>query len=100
MAHCLLRENGNEVGRMRSVIPYIFTIQHRMNPLHVYCRFMEKGHRHDASLFYCRVYEITVFSWMRRILRGALVVAHVWSQTDDGALKTHCANKPRRKAEP
>ena len=61
---------------MRSVIPCIFRIQHRMNPLHLYCRCMERGYRRGSSLFYCRVYEVTVFSWMRRILRGALLIAH------------------------
>lgn len=60
---------------MRGVIPRIFEIQHRMNPLHLYCRCMERGYGRGSSLFYCRIYEVTVFSWMRRILRGALLIA-------------------------
>ena len=100
LAHCLLTEDGNEVGRMRSVIPYIFAIQHRMNPLHVYCRFRDSGYRRGASVFYCRVYEIIVFSWVRIVLHGVLIVARRWNRTDQRPLWTHCATGSRREDKP
>ena len=62
---------------MGNIISSIFAIQHYMNPLHVYCRFMKKGYRHGTSVFCCKAYEITIFFWMRRVLRFVLIVAHV-----------------------
>ncbi|MCF8061003.1 MAG: hypothetical protein K9M82_00665 [Deltaproteobacteria bacterium] len=85
---------------MRDVIPCIFAIQHRMNPLHVYCRFMERGYRHGTTVFYCKVYEITVFSWMRRVLRYALVVACACSSTREEPLPSRLGQTSRRTGNP
>lgn len=84
---------------MRSVIPRILAMQHRMNPLHVYCRFVERGYRRDASVFYCRVYEITVFSWMSRILRGGLFVACGCRRAGRGTLLSYSSPPRDRKPE-
>ena len=40
------------------------SIQHRINPLHVYCRLVEKGIDKPFSLSICRYYEKLVFSWL------------------------------------
>jgi len=64
---------------MPSAARYIFAMQHRLNPLHVYCRFMDRGYGRDTSSCWCRIYEIAVFSWLSRILRGALLLALVTS---------------------
>jgi hypothetical protein len=60
---------------MRGVITSIFALQHRMNPLHLYCRCMERGYRRGVSFFYCRAYEVTVFFFVRKILRGMLMLS-------------------------
>ncbi len=70
---------------MRGVIPSIFALQHRMNPLHLYCRCMERGYRHGVSFFYCRVYEVTVFFFVRRVLRGILRLSNAWDGEDRGS---------------
>jgi hypothetical protein len=39
-------------------------IQHRFNPLHVYCRLVERGWNKKSSLSACRYYEIFIYSWL------------------------------------
>ncbi|HID29311.1 MAG TPA: PEP-CTERM sorting domain-containing protein [Desulfobacterales bacterium] len=40
----------------------ILNIQHRLNPLHVYCRLVERGLSKKSSLSICRYYEILIYS--------------------------------------
>ena len=40
----------------------ILNIQHRFNPLHVYCRLVERGLNKRFSLSICRYYEILICS--------------------------------------
>ena len=42
----------------------LFKIQHGFNPLHVYCRLMERGLGKGLSLSICRYYEVLVYSWL------------------------------------
>lgn len=72
---------------MQAVIRGIFAIQHRMNPLHVYCRFMDKGYARQTSFCCCRLYEIAVFSWVRRILSACLLLAFVSRTSRPEALR-------------
>ena len=37
-------------------------IQHCLNPLHVYCRLVERGLNKKSSLSICRCYEILIYS--------------------------------------
>ncbi|NVM20875.1 MAG: hypothetical protein HWN68_03730 [Desulfobacterales bacterium] len=46
----------------------LFGIQHRINPLHVYCRLVERGMNKPISLSISRYYEILVFSWLNWLL--------------------------------
>lgn len=39
-------------------------IQHRLNPLHVYCRLIEIGMSKRFSFSVCKYYEILVYSWL------------------------------------
>ena len=42
----------------------MLNIQHRFNPLHVYCRLMERGLNKKFSLSICRYYEILIYNWL------------------------------------
>ena len=44
-------------------------IQHRLNPLHVYCRCLDKGLGKRLSVNICKFYEILIFVWVTRILK-------------------------------
>ena len=70
---------------MQPVIRSIFAIQHRMNPLHVYCRFMDRGYARKTSVCCCRLYEFAVFSWVRRLLSACLFLVFICSSTDSQA---------------
>lgn len=54
----------------------ILNIQHRMNPLHIYCRLVEGGLDRRVSLVFCRSYELLVFFWLKRVLK-TLMYLHV-----------------------
>ena len=42
----------------------MLTIQHRLNPLHVYCRLVDKGLSKNLSMSVCKYYEILIYSWL------------------------------------
>lgn len=42
----------------------LLNIQHRFNPLHVYCRLVERGINKRLSIFLCKYYEIIIYSWI------------------------------------
>ena len=50
---------------MKSAVKMMMlNIQHRFNPLHVYCRLAERGLDKKSSLSICRYYEILIYSWL------------------------------------
>ena len=42
----------------------ILSIQHLLNPLHVYCRLVDSGLNKRFSFSICRYYEILIYSWL------------------------------------
>lgn len=48
----------------------ILTLQHRLNPLHVYCRFMDRGLSKGKSTLLCRCYEVLVFVWLSYLMKA------------------------------
>ena len=42
----------------------MLSVQHRFNPLHVYCRLVDRGLNKRFSLSVCRYYEILIYSWL------------------------------------
>jgi len=52
----------------------ILNIQHRFNPLHVYCRLVESGLNKRLSISICRYYEIIVYNWLVWL---TIVVMHI-----------------------
>ncbi|MFO7460085.1 MAG: hypothetical protein R6X07_05620 [Desulfatiglandales bacterium] len=47
----------------------LLNIQHRFNPLHLYCRFVQKGLTRETSMMICRAYEVLVFFWMSYLIK-------------------------------
>ena len=47
-----------------TLVDKILNIQHHLNPLHVYCRLVEKGWSKRVSISICRYYEILIYSWL------------------------------------
>ena len=43
----------------------MLTIQHRLNPLHMYCRLVDTGLKKRPSILVCKYYEILMYSWLR-----------------------------------
>ena len=54
-----------EIGKFLS-------IQHRLNPLHVYCRFLDRGLSKKLSFSLCRSYEVLVFIWVSFFIKTAV----------------------------
>jgi len=43
------------------MLQLIFDIQHLLNPLHVYCRLIEKGFSKEDSIIFAKLYEEVVY---------------------------------------
>lgn len=53
----------------RSLGYYGEVCQHRFNPLHVYCRVVERGANKRVSLVVCWLYEMFIYSWLSWIFK-------------------------------
>jgi hypothetical protein len=42
----------------------ILNIQHSLNPLHVYCRLVERGLNKRLSISMCKYYQTLIYSWL------------------------------------
>jgi hypothetical protein len=42
----------------------ILDFQHKVNPLHIYCRLLDKGFAPRISLRLSRCYEILIYKWL------------------------------------
>ena len=51
------------------MIRILLTLQHRLNPLHVYSRFMDRGLGKRLSFVLCKYYEILIFAWMSYLIK-------------------------------
>ena len=62
------RDNGLVIGP-ESMVGKILSFQHRLNPLHVYCRFLDRGISKRSSALICRYYETLIFTWISFIIK-------------------------------
>jgi hypothetical protein len=46
------------------MVKMMLNIQHRFNPLHVYCRLVERGVNKKSSLSICKYYEMLIYNWL------------------------------------
>jgi hypothetical protein len=49
-------------------------IQHRLNPLHVYCRLLERGLGRRISTSIGKSYEALVFIWLSWIIKTVICI--------------------------
>ena len=50
----------------------LLAIQHRMNPLHVYCRLLERGFGRRISTSLGKSYEALIFIWLSWIIKTVM----------------------------
>ena len=48
------------------------SIQHRLNPLHLYCRFLDRGLSKRLSVSLCKSYEVLIFIWVSLFIKTAI----------------------------
>jgi hypothetical protein len=53
-----------KVREEHTLLERFLDIQHRYNPLHVYCRLLDKGMSKRVSISICKYYEILIYSWL------------------------------------
>jgi len=51
------------------MVERFLSIQHRLNPLHVYCRLLDRGLRKGLSIIICKSYEIAIYVWISWIIK-------------------------------
>ncbi len=49
---------------MDMLLDNLLSIQHRLNPLHVHCRLVEKGVNNGLSVTICKWYGILIYRWL------------------------------------
>ena len=59
----------------------ILNVQHRLNPLHVYCRLVERGLNTRISALMCKWYEILIYSWLGWLTTFAVQVCRLVKPT-------------------
>ena len=47
-------------------------VQHYLNPLHVYCRLLDRGLHKNVSILFCKYYEILIFIWLNFFLKSLI----------------------------
>ena len=57
-------------------------VQHRLNPLHVYCRFRDRGLSDKLSVSICRTYERLIFVWINLIIKSMIYLCCITSRYD------------------
>lgn len=58
----------------------LLAIQHKLNPLHVYCRLVRRGIDKEASLRISRVYEQVFFRWFTPLTAASLSFCRLLDQ--------------------
>jgi hypothetical protein len=51
-------------GDLYTSMGTMLRIQHALNPLHVYCRLIEKGLNKSVCISVCKFYEVVIYSWL------------------------------------
>jgi hypothetical protein len=57
---------------VQPLVERLLSVQHRLNPLHVYCRFLEIGLSRRISTTLCKSYERVFFCWISSTIRIAV----------------------------
>ena len=66
-----MRSQRLEFGEA-TLVEKFFAIQHRLNPLHVYCRFVDRGLSKRFSASICKAYENFIFFWISLFIKTVI----------------------------
>ena len=55
----------------------LLAFQHALNPLHIYCRLLDKGISRGFSGATCRIYEVLIFTWLNWTLKSLMYFTNV-----------------------
>lgn len=58
-------------------------IQHRLNPLHVYCRFLDKGLSKKFSTSLTKIYEVFIFYWINLMIKISINILFMFNRRLD-----------------
>jgi hypothetical protein len=61
---CLSAFLRRVIRNLNVLYAQFFRIQHALNPLHVYCRLVDRGLSKKLSMSICKFYGIIVYSWL------------------------------------
>jgi hypothetical protein len=61
---CLVGQVRQQAGNLRVLHRRFLQIQHALNPLHVYCRLVDRGLNKNLSMSICKYYGIVIYSWL------------------------------------
>jgi hypothetical protein len=61
---CLVGQVRQRAGNLRVLHRRILQIQHALNPLHVYCRLVDRGLNKNLSMSICKYYGVVIYSWL------------------------------------
>lgn len=64
-------------SEVQPLVEKLLSVQHRLNPLHVYCRFLDIGLNRRFSTTLCKSYEMVLFCWMSSVLRFAVHLCYI-----------------------
>jgi len=68
------------VGMKETLVGRLLSIQHRLNPLHVYCRLLDRGISRNRAMSVGRAYELILFIWLsfliKTLIHFRLLVTH------------------------
>lgn len=67
------------------LVDKILDIQHRFNPLHVYCRLIDRGWSKTQCMSICKHYEILIYSWFGWLTRFAVQICRLVGGRGHGA---------------
>jgi len=56
-------------------------IQHRLNPLHVYCRLVGKGLEEKCAMSMCKWYEMLIYRWLARFSAVTVDICNACERT-------------------
>jgi hypothetical protein len=74
----------------------ILNIQHRLNPLHIHCRLVERGLNKGLSISICKCYQVLFYSWFCLITVVAVKVCTLWDAHELSGLSSERAERKQR----
>jgi hypothetical protein len=69
------------------ILNVMLTIQHRFNPLHVYCLLVKTGLNKSFCLPICKWYEMLIYTWVAWFSVIVVNASKAWTRRSSGIVK-------------